>query len=55
MALGILQLVLGLAVTVGAYASAPLWYHLVFLALLIPGNVIGARLRQPLPALSPRA
>ncbi len=54
-ALGVLQLALGLAVTVAAYATAPLWYHLAFLALLIPGNMLGAVLKQKPPALSPRA
>lgn len=55
-ALGVLQVALGSAVTEAAYATAPLWYHLAFLALLLPGNVLGVRLRlrQKPTAFSPR-
>jgi hypothetical protein len=45
LALGLVQVALGLAVTVAFYDTAPLWYHVVFVALLMPGNVLGARLR----------
>ena len=55
-ALGVLQTAFGLAVTAGIYDTAPLWYHGVFVALLLPGNVLGARLRlrQKAGTLSPR-
>jgi len=44
-ALGVLQLALGIFFTVQFYESAPLWYHLLFLTLLIPGNLLGGQLR----------
>ena len=56
-ALGLVQVAFGLLVTVQLYVTAPLWYHAVFVALLLPGNVLGARLRlaQKAGKLSPRA
>ena len=45
LALGVLQLALGIIATVQFYESAPLWYHLLFLVLLIPGNLLGGQLR----------
>ena len=45
LALGILQLALGLIATAQFYHAAPLWYHVVFLLLLIPANVLGGQLR----------
>jgi hypothetical protein len=43
--LGVLQLLMGIAATVRFFDSAPLWWHLCFLALLIPANVFGGLLR----------
>ncbi len=43
--LGLLQLAMGIAATVKFFDSAPLWWHLCLLALLIPANVFGALLR----------
>ncbi len=43
--LGVLQLAMGVAAQMANYDALPLWYHLVFLALLIPGNVLGGMLR----------
>jgi hypothetical protein len=34
-------LVLGIGFEVSYWAMLPVWYHLAFLALLIPGNVVG--------------
>jgi len=45
LALGILQLALGIGFELSYWALLPAWYHLVFLALLIPGNVGGGGLR----------
>ena len=45
-ALGILQLALGLQFQISAWSLFPVWYHLVFLSLLIPGNVYGGWLRR---------
>ncbi len=44
-ALGVLQLVLGIIATIQFYNVAPLWYHALFLTLLIPSNVFGGWLR----------
>jgi hypothetical protein len=45
-ALGILQLALGILFQSQAWNLLPVWYHLTFLLLLIPGNLFGAVLRQ---------
>ena len=45
-ALGVLQLGLGIFFQAQYWQLMPLWYHLVFLALLLPGNVYGAWLRD---------
>ena len=42
--LGAVQLAIGAAVQAGVWSDMPLWYHLAFLALLIPANVLGANL-----------
>ena len=39
--LGVLQLAMGIAAQMANYDAVPLWYHIVFLLLLIPGNVFG--------------
>jgi len=43
--LAVLQLVIGIAVEVSYWNLMPVWYHLVFLALLIPATVYGGRMR----------
>lgn len=45
LALGALQLSLGIYFQTQAWDLMPLWYHLTFLALLIPGNVAGGWFR----------
>jgi hypothetical protein len=40
--LGILQVVLGIGFQAQSWRLMPLWYHLTFLTLLLPGNVYGA-------------
>jgi hypothetical protein len=45
MVLGVLQLAMGIAAQLANYDALPLWYHIIFLLLLIPGNVFGAVLR----------
>ena len=40
-ALGVAQLALGIFFEVSSWNLLPVWYHLVFLVLLIPGNVFG--------------
>lgn len=43
--LGIVQLVIGIMVQWQSLDLMPLWYHIPFLLLLIPGNVAGGYLR----------
>lgn len=45
LALGVVQLLIGIGFEVSYWAMLPVWYHLVFLALLIPGNVLGGSLQ----------
>ena len=45
LALGVVQLLIGIGFEVSYWSMLPVWYHLVFLALLIPGNVLGGALR----------
>ena len=44
-ALGIVQLVIGIFVQSMYWHVIPIWYHLTFLVLLIPGILLGARVR----------
>lgn len=41
----IIQLAIGIGFEVSAWDLTPVWYHLVFLALLVPATVWGGRLR----------
>lgn len=43
--LGVLQLLMGIMATIKFWDTAPVWYHLMFLALLIPANLLGGQLR----------
>jgi len=45
LALGVLQLAMGIIATVQFYDTAPLWYHVMFLMLLVPANIFGGQLR----------
>ena len=44
--LALILLAVGVAVEVSAWTLTPVWYHIVFLALLIPATLIGARLAR---------
>jgi len=44
--LGILLLVFGAFIQVMAWSYLPLWYHVAFLALLIPMTILGGRLKK---------
>ncbi|HEX6278535.1 MAG TPA: hypothetical protein VFZ49_00850, partial [Pyrinomonadaceae bacterium] len=44
--LGILLLAFGLMVQVMAWNYLPIWYHIVFLGLLIPFTVLGGKLKS---------
>ena len=48
--LGVLLLTVGIFVQIQFWDVMPVWYHLIFLALLIPGVLLGARQRQRAPA-----
>lgn len=45
-ALGLLLLAVGIFVQSQFWLLMPLWYHLLFLALLLPACIAGARLRK---------
>jgi len=44
--LGILLLIVGIAFQVTVWSLLPIWYHLVFLALLIPVTIAGGKLKK---------
>jgi hypothetical protein len=44
-ALAVLQLILGIIAETSAWNLTPVWYHVVFLALVVPATVYGGRLR----------
>lgn len=44
--LGIVLLLFGLIVQVSVWNYMPVWYHVVFLSLLIPMTVIGGKLKK---------
>lgn len=48
-ALGIVQLAVGIFVQAQFWTVLPMWYHLTFLGLLIPGVLLGGRLRTGVP------
>jgi hypothetical protein len=45
LALGVLQFLMGIVATIKFFDTAPLWFHVLFLTLLIPANVLGGQLR----------
>ncbi len=44
-ALAVLQLTLGIIAEASSWSLMPVWYHLVFLALVVPATVYGGVLR----------
>lgn len=44
--LGIVLLAAGLLVEVMAWNYLPIWYHLIFLALIVPMTILGGKLKQ---------
>ena len=44
LALGIVQLTIGMAVQIQLWEVMPLWYHLPFLGLIVPTCVLGGRI-----------
>jgi len=45
--LAALLLLTGLGVQIGAWSTMPVWYHLPFMALLVPMTLLGASLVKP--------
>jgi hypothetical protein len=45
-ALGVLLLATGIGVQAGVWSLMPVWYHLSFLALLVPGVMVGGTFRR---------
>lgn len=46
LALGILLLAVGIAIQSSIWNYLPIWYHLVFLILLVPATIFGGRLKS---------
>lgn len=46
MGLGTALLAVGIVMTALYYDTTPFWFHAIFLALLIPGTVLGAGIRR---------
>ena len=44
--LGILLFLFGAMVQAMAWNYIPIWYHVIFLALLIPMSILGGRLKR---------
>jgi hypothetical protein len=44
-ALGVLLLIVGIGVQVSAWNVMPIWFHILFLALLIPLSILGGKLK----------
>lgn len=44
-ALGVLQLTMGIMATVQFFDTAPLWFHVACMSLIVPANVAGGWLR----------
>lgn len=49
-ALAIVLFVVGIVVEIARWGRTPVWYHIVFLILLIPGVMIGAKIGAGKPA-----
>lgn len=44
--LGIVLLIVGLIVEISVWSYLPIWYHILFLLLLVPAAVAGGRLKR---------
>lgn len=49
--LAVVNLAIGIAVEVSYWELMPAWYHLAFLALVVPATLLGGRLRGNRPAV----
>jgi hypothetical protein len=43
--LAVVDLLIGIAVEIGSWNLMPAWYHVVFLALVVPMTLVGGRLK----------
>ena len=46
LALGVVLLLFGIGVQAMAWSYLPVWYHLIFLLLLIPMTILGGKLKR---------
>lgn len=46
----LLLLATGIGVQAGVWSMMPVWYHLIFLGLLVPVTLLGGKLRKPAAA-----
>lgn len=44
-ALAALNLVIGIAVEISYWAMMPAWFHIIFLALVVPATIVGGRMK----------
>ena len=44
--LGVILLIVGIAVQIHLWNVFPVWFHLIFWALLIPATVLGGKMKQ---------
>ena len=45
-ALGVILLLVGIAVQVSAWNVMPVWFHVIFLVMLLPLTILGGKLKQ---------
>jgi hypothetical protein len=45
-ALGVLLLIFGIGVQAYAWNYIPIWYHIIFLGMLIPLTILGGKMKQ---------
>lgn len=46
LALGVILLLVGIAVQFGAWNVMPVWFHVIFLLLLLPMSILGGKLKK---------
>jgi hypothetical protein len=46
LALGVILLLVGIAVQLGAWNVMPVWFHVIFLLLLLPMSIVGGKLKK---------
>lgn len=44
--LGVILLLVGIAVQASAWNVMPVWFHVIFLALLLPMSIVGGKLKK---------